>query len=293
MKVSVIVCTIGREELEKCLNSLKGQSYEDFELILVSNEEISDRLIPDVDFNFVKTDDKNISEQRNRGVEESEGEIIAFLDDDAVPDDRWLEELIKPYEDKDVMCVGGRAIPDYQKEPEGEVKNLDEHILRGLIGATFIDSDEPVEIVSPLIWGCNMSSKREVFEEISKFPEGLGRRGNLLSGEERYLQFKILESNYKIVYNPEAKVKHRISEEQVTPQYLIKRSFWQGISEVKRLEIENSLKPIRENKEIIKNIIPTKINMKLFDLYSSKKLKEKIDQARKIGRLTGIGNIIS
>ncbi|MFB6088288.1 MAG: glycosyltransferase family 2 protein [Candidatus Aenigmatarchaeota archaeon] len=291
MKVSVIISTSVKRDLGPCLKSLEKQTYEDFEIILISNTEIKTEL-ENYDVNYFVSNKKNLSVQRNLGIKKSEGDVVAFIDDDAVAHENWLKNLVKHYDDREVMCVGGKVIPQFKNEIPDEVKDLDEHILFGLVGATFIKWEEAGEIRSPLIWGCNISFRKKVFEEVGYFPENLGRsEGNLMGGEETFLQIKIMDKNYKVIYEPDSVVDHYIDEHQLTENYLVKRSFWQGFSEIERLRIAGNFGYLNNFKEEIEKVIPIKFMQKGYSIYGLNDLKEKIDIARSMGRLFGLRKI--
>jgi len=91
-KVSVIIPTIkGREKLlEKAVESVLGQTYTDFEIIVVSNSNLMLSLNDDR-IHIYKLPGSNVSQARNFGIKISNGDIIAFLDDD----DIWLPEKLE------------------------------------------------------------------------------------------------------------------------------------------------------------------------------------------------------
>lgn len=185
------------------------------------------------------------------------------------------------------MCVGGKIVPKYQTEIPEECKNLDKHILYGLIGVTYIEWNEIKEIKSPLVWGCNISFRKSIFNEIGYFPKTLGRQNSKYIGEEeRYMQLKIIEEDYKIVYNPNAVVQHKIDEKKVNEKNLIKKSFWQGVSEFKRLRMSGNFTGMSEQSIELSNILKYKLFEEKSKLYSTNNLKDKIDLSRKIGKIS-------
>ena len=109
--VSVVVVTRHRpSELLKCLCALRLQTYRNFEIIVVGDSGIR-RVIEKVDItNGQKQclfDQANISRARNIGVDAAGGEIVAFIDDDAVAEPTWLERLIAPFDNSKVGAAGG------------------------------------------------------------------------------------------------------------------------------------------------------------------------------------------
>ena len=74
MKVSIVVCSKGRETLFDCLKSLVSQNYDDFEIIVVSFEKSIEGKVKELGARFVLSPKANVSFQRNLGIKKSEGE---------------------------------------------------------------------------------------------------------------------------------------------------------------------------------------------------------------------------
>ena len=101
---------------------------------------------------------------------------------------------------------------------------------------------------------------------------------------------RILNKGYKIIYEPDAVVTHIINKEKLTRKYLLKRSFWQGYSEIMRIRNSANFKLLwkeLDNSQTSNFIIMgnMKINELFFEIDSRPTLKEKIDSFRKLGRL--------
>ncbi|WBU63969.1 glycosyltransferase family 2 protein [Paracoccus aerodenitrificans] len=104
---SVIVISRGRpEHLHLCLTSLALQDHPDFEIILVSDE-AGHQQRPDLPVKRLICDQPNVSEARNMGIAEAAGDIIAFIDDDAVAEPGWLSHLTQPFLDDRVIASTG------------------------------------------------------------------------------------------------------------------------------------------------------------------------------------------
>lgn len=103
--VSVVIVSQGRPEyLTNCLSALRHQTYPIFEIVLVADS------LPSgfkTCVKFQKFDELNISKARNMGLSLAQGDIIAFCDDDAIPDQTWIERLIEPFEDSNVGSATG------------------------------------------------------------------------------------------------------------------------------------------------------------------------------------------
>jgi len=103
-KVSVVIVSRDRPDgLARLITSLRFQFYKTFEVIVVSNE----KSVPFERVKHIYFDEPNISAARNLGIEAAAGELIAFCDDDAVPEPTWLEYLIEPFQNQSVGVAGG------------------------------------------------------------------------------------------------------------------------------------------------------------------------------------------
>lgn len=109
--VSVVVVTRGRaEELKRCLTGLTQLQYDPFEIIVVADPAgiaAARQMSFADDLKLVPFDKANISAARNLGIEQAAGEVVAFIDDDAVPEPQWLRYLIAPVVQSDVAAMGG------------------------------------------------------------------------------------------------------------------------------------------------------------------------------------------
>jgi O-antigen biosynthesis protein len=112
MPVSVIVVSRGRPDaLARCLRGLEGVDHPGFEVVVVVDPagvaavaRWRDRI------KAVEFDEANIARARNLGLMRAAGDVVAFIDDDAVPEPTWLTRLVAPFADKDVGAAGGHVI---------------------------------------------------------------------------------------------------------------------------------------------------------------------------------------
>jgi len=235
MKISVVISTYTVDRLNhviKCVESIKNQSLKPNEILLVVDPidevvETYKKTIKNV--KVVVSDGFGLSKARNKGVLESKGDIIAFIDDDAWADRYWLERIIKNYlDDEEVYCVGGKIIPVFENSrPKWLPEELD-----WIVGCTYKGMPEvKSEIRNPI--GANMSFRREAFEIAGLFREEVGRYGKrLLSGEEAEfaMRLKKLNPDAKIVYDPSAIVYHHVPANRCKFGYAIKRAYYEGFS---------------------------------------------------------------
>jgi glycosyltransferase involved in cell wall biosynthesis len=115
LRTSVVVVTKDRpENLRTLLRSLVGQSLDPDEVLIVDNNSRKSYQSVFEEFRnllplktFVETT-PGISAARNRGIQESSGDIILFTDDDCEADKSWVENMVKPfYQNPYIGAVGG------------------------------------------------------------------------------------------------------------------------------------------------------------------------------------------
>jgi glycosyltransferase involved in cell wall biosynthesis len=233
--VSVVISTYSKDRLSdviECVESIERQKLAPKEIILV--------LDPDQDLlNFYKSRVQanvrivlshryGLSEARNAGTLNSTGEIIAFVDDDAIADPDWLKRLAANYEESSVAGVGGYIKPLFAgKRPSWFPDELD-----WIIGCSYRGLPEHKALVRNPI-GCNMSFRRTTFAKAGLFRSDIGRFGKkLLAGEEADFSSRVLRliPGAKIVYDPSAIVYHRVPKSRMSLRYALVRSFFEGLS---------------------------------------------------------------
>jgi len=245
--ISVIICTYNRGRIlhETVRSFLDCQSDRiDYELLLVDNnstdgtrefaEALSDRN-PRVRYIFEPS--QGLSYARNCGIRTSLGQTVVFVDDDVYFSPNWLAAINSTFERHiDVACIGGKVVPHFDS---GRPKWIDDNLL-WIYGVTRY-GDHEREIRFPEIpIGCNMAFRRTVFEQIGIFHTSLGRKGkNLLSGEENHFFLRTAKAGLKTIYSPDVQISHRIPEARTTQEWVSKRYFWEGISEIAMRQADN------------------------------------------------------
>jgi len=243
MRVSVVVCehTLDRyEDLREAAQSVLAQTHDDVELVLVAdgNDSVCARLREDYGTcsdTVVHCNEENVGllESRNNGAEAATGDVVAFLDDDAVADEEWVAELVAVYEERDVPAVGGKMTPAWVA---GRPGFLPEEFY-WLVGVTHRgygpdgDPDEAGEVRNT--FGSNISFRREVFLELGGFEAEIGGRqgdANLQGGETELCARMDRAYGHGVYYTPDAEVAHKVFDYRTDPVWLLDRAFWQGYS---------------------------------------------------------------
>ncbi len=267
MDVSVVICTYSSDmfaALTEAVESIFGQTYDAVTIIVVvdGNDELYERIekkYGECEAVQIHLNDKNVglSQSRNNALEYATGDIIAFMDDDAVADERWIEELVSVYQQRDVIAAGGRMVPDWVA---GKPTFLPEEFY-WLIGVThkgFADAGDEVRNT----FGSNISFRLEVFEEIGGFDSEVGRRGELnIQSEETIFCVRMRNQfGHGVVYNPDAIVAHKIFDYRTDPKWLVKRAFWQGYSKrvMEQLVDEGSDDETAFLKQLVVEFVPNR-----------------------------------
>ena len=112
--ISVVICTYnGHRTIRDCLEGLKKVDYPNFEVIVVNDGSTdgTEIIAKEYGFKVISIPNGGLSNARNVGMRAANGEIIAYTDDDAVPDPHWLTYLAATFLTTDHVGVGGPNIP--------------------------------------------------------------------------------------------------------------------------------------------------------------------------------------
>jgi GT2 family glycosyltransferase len=225
--ISIIISSFSGNEpfAQKCIGSLELQQRKPDEIIIVVDTEKEragfDQLIlpHSVTLRVVASGKQGLVAARNKGIVESAGDTIAFIDDDAEAEKNWVKRILASFAaDESAVMVGGRAIPRFQGKPLPQS-------LYWLVGCT--SEDPPTR--RPI--GCNMAFRRDVFEKVGKFDKNLvkKRKGMGISEEtELILRIKQKLPGSVILYNPDIIVYHHVPERRTKLRHLLRRAFTEG-----------------------------------------------------------------
>jgi GT2 family glycosyltransferase len=164
-----------------------------------------------------------LSYARNRGIEESRGEIIAFLDDDVFVAPGWLTAFLECFQRTGAFAAGGRTMIHWETEPDAAVRACENQQDRG---------DFDYKMRGRMVpGGGNAAFRRCVFAHGLRFSTELGRVGtNLLSGEDTELFMRMKAAGQSLWYCAGSVMYHRVGGERVTRAYFTRQRYWHGIS---------------------------------------------------------------
>jgi hypothetical protein len=154
--------------------------------------------------------------------------VVAFIDDDAVADRNWLQTLLLAYRDPRVIAVGGAVLPRWDRgRPPGFPEEFD-----WVVGCTYLGMPTGRRTVRNLI-GANMSFRRQVFRVIGGFSDGIGRVGGGAGGcseTELCIRAAAALPASVILYDPAARVSHRVPTARTSWRYFGTRCYREGLS---------------------------------------------------------------
>jgi len=219
MGVSVVIVTFNRQkDCSQAVSSILSQKSEPHEIIVVDDASSSPFLFDHPKVRIIRNElELGLGASRNIGAKMATGNIVAFIDDDAVASSTWVDVIHEIFS-RDVDVAGGPVIPLYLSSLP---KWWNEDAFSGFIGIT------KSEII-----GCNFAVRKALFERVGYFNERLGRKhGTLLSAEETEFLKRVLKAEGKIKFIDKMIVHHKVYPKRTTMPYLIKRSWYQGVSE--------------------------------------------------------------
>ena len=173
------MCTYNRRDrLEQTLVALRDQTYPRFEVIVVNGPSTDDTAELLVQFagraRLFDCPQASVSHARNIGVRHAAGDIVAFIDDDAVPPPDWLTHMAKPFRDKRIGAVGGPVF-------DVPLDKFDWRICTATrLGIVNVDSPPPIGTYQgvgadpfPYLAGCNVGVRRSALRQIGGFNTAL------------------------------------------------------------------------------------------------------------------------
>src|ERR1700729_3826377 len=218
-EITVAVCTRDRpEELVKLLDSLARQRYERTRILVVDNapsdgrtERVVSEFARGRDVEYVTEPRPGLSWARNRAIEASDSEVIAWADDDEVCDFWWAAEVARGFvEVPEADAVTGVVIPAElvtQCQPGLEQYSgvgRGPGFARAVFSPATAREQSPLYPLPPYGAGANMAFRRQAIERIGRFDCALGAGTSTLAGEDTAAFSALLLAGGTIVYQPTA-----------------------------------------------------------------------------------------
>lgn len=239
--ISVVILTFNRvSDLRRCLDSLKRQTVQNIEIIVVDNGSTDDtsNIIKEYSVIFKRDFTKCKSSLRNLGYQSATAKTIAFIDDDAEADSNWIEEIITSFERfKKVDAVGGPAISTrkqlslFEKASRSRLLSPLARIYETIIlensastvgvifesgalsigGSLLFSAKLKKSFNVDYLTTCNLAVKRSALEEIGGFDENF-----IFNNEDVDLCVRMRKAGFELLFNPNAVVWHNINPDAKT-----------------------------------------------------------------------------
>ena len=222
LSVSVVVCTRDRAmQLGECLDALMSLDYprDRLELVLVDNAP-TDSSTRDLAaryprIRYVIEPDPGLDRARNRGIDETHGDIVAFTDDDVSVDAGWVKAIAAAFaEEPHAMCVTGLVAPDEIDTPAqalfeaygGFGRGFERRVFRVMPGESV---GRRYGGAGRFGTGANMAFRRSFFARDGRFDPALDVGTPTNGGGDLEMFFRVLKRGHALVYEPAALIRHR------------------------------------------------------------------------------------
>jgi len=268
---SVIICAFTFDRwgaLVQAVGSARDQTLPPREVIVVidGNDELQQRAEAALDGAIVTANvgASGLCGGRQTGGEMASGTILVYLDDDAIADPDWLEQLAAAYLDPDVLGAGGLVEPMWL----GPAPRWLPAEFNWIVGCTYAGLPQHAgRIRNPI--GANMSMRADVLARTGGFEPQLGRtnRGKSMSGTCDETEFCIRASRLHPggywVFQPGARVRHAVPPERTTWRYFVRRCRLEGASKAVLTGIAGEEDGLRSERAYTRSVLPRAVAREL------------------------------
>ena len=274
--VSVVICaytTARWERLRHAVESVLAGSDQPVDVIVVIDH--CDELLDSAQRTFgadrrvrviPNTETRGLSGARTTGVRAAHGDVVAFLDDDAVAAPGWADDLSDHYRDRTVAGVGGYASPVWPDvRPSWMPREFD-----WVVGCSYIGQPEHTAPVRNPI-GCNMSLRRSVLDEVGGFRSEVGRVGATPVGceeTELFIRVRAAEAANQVLFDPGIRVEHYVSEDRTTLRYFVRRCYHEGMSKAVVTEMAGTTAGLSSERAYVRRVLPSGVARELRSMTS-------------------------
>jgi GT2 family glycosyltransferase len=233
-----------------CVASILRNDFGDFEIVIIDQDRertlqaALDRRFPGEErLVYLVLDQPHASRARNLGLQHARGDIVVFSDDDVEVEPHWLRAYVEAFAacGGEPIVVGGRLDPLWLAPKPGWLPAGREYLLgiynrhEGLIPMP--ELDQPI--------GANFAAHRKVIDAVGPFDERLGpsyvRKRGMIFGEDALFALRARRAHYPIYYQAAARSWHKMSARKLTRRYFIRRSFWEGVTQLTILHLAGSI----------------------------------------------------
>ncbi|HEX2910691.1 MAG TPA: glycosyltransferase family 2 protein [Chloroflexia bacterium] len=233
--ISVIICCYTEKrwsDLVAAVDSLRVQTLPFREIIVVvdHNPRMLERVKAEITgvVAIANREKQGLSGARNSGIRIASGNYIAFLDDDAVAEPDWLYWLSQGCTQSRILGAGGKVDPLWLVEKPAWFPDE----FYWVLGCSYKGLPRETTRIRNPFGGCT-AIKRNVFDTVGGFRSEIGRIGSKpLGGEETELgiRARLAWPEYDFLYEPRARIQHRIPAARASWSYFCARCYSEGLS---------------------------------------------------------------
>jgi glucosyl-dolichyl phosphate glucuronosyltransferase len=239
-RISVVICVYTEDrwnDIREAVDSVRGQTLPAHELILAVDHnpdlhlKLKDAYRDAIVIENIQ--ERGLSGGRNTGVAIATGDVVAFLDDDAVAGPGWLAAFAEQFDDPDVTGVGGLTRPLYVTG--GRPRWFPEE-FNWVVGCSYRGMPTGRARIRNVMGG-NAAFRREVIGPVGGFSTAIGRnvqgrKSRPLGCEETEFCIRLAQRRPETVlmFEPDAVVHHKVPAARCTPGYLRRRCYAEGLS---------------------------------------------------------------
>jgi glycosyltransferase involved in cell wall biosynthesis len=254
--ISVVVCAYDEKrwpELQAAVRSLGRQTLPPHEVVVVvdGNPKLAAEARSSLTSTVVVENTRipGLAGARNSGLEAVSAAIVAFLDDDAVASDCWLELLVSGYDDPNIAGVGGSAEPIWETaRPPWFPPEFD-----WVVGCTYLGMPETAKPVRNM-FGCNMSFRRDLLRELGGFRLGYG-----CDETELCIRLQQRWPEKRVLYLPEARVFHHVPTNRTRFGRFLARCYFEGGSKAVVSRLVGASDGLASERAYVRQVLPTGI----------------------------------
>ena len=228
--ITIIICTYNREKyIGPLLESIAKNNYPkgDYEILLVDNNctdntrsvcDVFARDHADISFRYVVEPEQGLSAARNKGIKEAKGDIIIYVDDDALIDSNYISSFAEHFANNPTtMAAGGPIEPLYETAEPNWMSPYTKALLTAWMNYGNTVRNYPN---GRYPGGGNAAYRKVVFDKVGLFNTELGRKGTaLLASEEKDIFDKMRALGMEVKYLPTPVLHHIIPQAKLEKPY--------------------------------------------------------------------------
>ena len=237
--VSVVMPTCFRPALViECVRSILQNGFDDFEIVIVDQDPsgglaalLAQTFGPDPRIRHFTLDEAAADRARNMGLDHARGRLLVFVDDDVEVERGWLQAYVDAFASvrPEPGAIAGRLDARYLAPkpswlPESHIFGV---YHKGETLGPIVEGDLPIS--------ANCAFLRDAVDKAGRFDERIDysyarARTSMITGGDSLMALRIRQAGYSIYYQPTARAWHKISKAKLTLRWVLRRSYWDGVT---------------------------------------------------------------